>query len=119
QANAVVTADFNHDGKTDMAVVNQLTSTVTLLLSDSAGGFTMKTATTGTRSTNLTAADLNGDGLLDLIVTNTLDDTVGVLMGKSIDGSFQPAVNYTTGNQPVAVATADVNLAGKLDVMVA
>jgi Big-like domain-containing protein/VCBS repeat protein/FG-GAP repeat protein len=73
---------------------------------------------------SIAAADVNGDGKLDLVVTNTggngsQDGSVGVLLGNG-DGTFQPAVaSDSGGGLTAAVAVADVNGDGKLDVITA
>jgi hypothetical protein len=77
----------------------------------------------GSGAFSVAVADLNGDGKLDLIVTNSCDDsncdgTVGVLLGNG-DGTFQPAVNYSSGFDTESVAVADVNGDGKPDLLVA
>jgi hypothetical protein len=75
--------------------------------------------------------DLNGDGKPDLVVANLCDNDkdsacghgmrpgiIAVMLGNG-DGTFQPAVTYHSGgNQAVSVAVADLNLDGKLDVVV-
>ncbi|MGA3193907.1 MAG: Ig-like domain repeat protein [Terriglobales bacterium] len=76
--------------------------------------------------------DVNGDGKLDMIVANYCDEvsnctctpqtcdygSVGVLLGNG-DGTFQPAVTYLSGGYySQAVAVADVNGDGKLDILV-
>ena len=43
-----------------------------------------------------------------------INGMVSILLGNG-DGTFQPAVQYATGNSPVAIAVADYNLDGKLD----
>ncbi len=68
--------------------------------------------------------DVNGDGNPDLVVANQSADSsggngsVGVLLGNG-DGTFQPAVAYASGGyQTQAVALADLNGDGKLDLVV-
>src|SRR5258707_3572411 len=68
--------------------------------------------------------DVNGDGNPDLVVANQSADSsggngsVGVLLGNG-DGTFRTAVPYASGGyQTQAVALADVNGDGKLDLVV-
>ena len=61
--------------------------------------------------------DFNGDGKLDLAVVNSSSNVV-VMLGNGT-GAFGPAVAYTVGDRPVAVAVRDFNSDGKLDLAVA
>ena len=68
--------------------------------------------------------DVNGDGNPDLVVANQSADSsggngsVGVLLGNG-DGTFRSAVPYASGGyQTQAVALADLNVDGKLDLVV-
>jgi Bacterial Ig-like domain (group 3)/FG-GAP-like repeat/FG-GAP repeat len=63
----------------------------------------------------LLTADLNGDGILDLAVASTAG-SVSILMGKG-DGTFNSAVDYSTGGFSAAVAAADFNGDGILDLV--
>src|SRR5205085_2674331 len=63
---AVVVADFNRDGKADMAIANQNGASVTTLLRDGVGGFSLSNTTNVTNSpVDMDAGDFNGDGNLD------------------------------------------------------
>jgi hypothetical protein len=66
----------------------------------------------------VSTGDFNGDGKLDLAVANSGGSTVSILLGNG-DGTFQPAVGYTVGSQPVNISIADFNGDGKQDLAVA
>jgi hypothetical protein len=77
-ATNVLAADFNQDGNTDLAVLNQgdvndlPTQSLTLLLGDGKGGFAAAGTPTqlGKTPNDLVAADFNGDGTMDLAIPN-------------------------------------------------
>jgi hypothetical protein len=118
----LISADFNADGKLDLAIANSGDNTVTILLGNGDGTFTFKpTLTTGSVPYSLTAGDFNNDGKLDLAVTNFANgapSTVSIFIGNG-DGTFKPAVSYTVGSGPSSVVTGDFNRDGKLDLAVA
>jgi len=81
---AMLAADFNNDGKLDLAVANYGDGTVTLLLGTGDGTFTQPSGPPyavgrGRTTSSIAAADLNGDGKLDIAVAN-LDGTVSILL---------------------------------------
>jgi len=87
---AVSIADFNGDGKNDLAVAND--GGVSILLGNGDGTF--QAATNLVVSKNpccIGSDDFNGDGKPDLAVLNT-DSTLSVLLGNG-DGTFQPHVD--------------------------
>jgi hypothetical protein len=116
---AVVTADFNRDGRLDLAVANYGGSTISILLGNGDGTFqAARTYTAPTYSHSLAVADFNGDGKLDLVSVDPVVGNVSVLLGNG-DGSFQPAQNVpTVGSPPAAVAVGDFNADGKMDLAV-
>ncbi|HET7489420.1 MAG TPA: VCBS repeat-containing protein [Acidimicrobiales bacterium] len=75
-----VVADFDRDGRPDLAVTNAGTDTVAVL---TAGPTGLAPALTfgagGSDPVALAAADLNGDGAPDLAAANAVSGTVGVL----------------------------------------
>ena len=68
--------------------------------------------------------DFNNDGKADIVITNyettapTAGNTVTVVPGNG-DGTFQTALNYTVGTNPIGVVVADFNGDGNLDLAVA
>jgi hypothetical protein len=117
---SVVVADFNGDGKPDVAIPNT-SNTVSILLGNGDGTFkTPATYATGNFPYTVAAADVNHDGRVDLAVTNTGDNTVSVLIGNG-DGTFQPHVDYAVGalgDTQDSMVFADFNRDGNLDLAV-
>ena len=118
----MVAADFNGDGKPDLAVGievavgHELGSELGVLLNNGAG-FSPATVTqlqgafTG-GPIYAAAGDFNGDGKMDLAVGN-----VSILIGNG-DGTFQPEVNYALSAGPSGpLSVGDFNNDGKLDVL--
>ena len=110
--------DFNGDGKLDLAVVNNGSSTVSILLGDGTGNFTLASSpATGSSPVSVAVGDFNGDGKLDLAVANEGSNTVSILLGDGT-GNFTLAASPATGLAPVSVAVGDFNGDGRLDLAV-
>ncbi len=110
--------DVNGDGKPDLVVTNQSSTTASVLLGN--GNGTLQAQATfpiGPNPTSATLADVNGDGKLDIIVPSANNNNVGVLLGNG-NGTFQAQQTFATGTQPTSVAVADLNGDGKNDLVV-
>src|SRR5262245_38226633 len=128
---AVTVADFNRDGKPDLAVVNggpfssTSQSSVSVLLGNGSGSFQPAVTTpvlNGGAGLPVAAGDFNGDGLPDVALTtsgNGANPAVEVLLGKG-DGSFQTNhLILPIGSSSLSVAAGDFDHNGALDLVTA
>jgi hypothetical protein len=131
---SVTVADFNNDGKADLAVVNmgQLSNfqgSLSVLLGNGDGSFRPAVTTNlqdsgqgqGTAET-LAVGDFNGDHLLDVALNtggSNGSPAVEVLFGKG-DGTFQPNHEIlSVGQVPLSLAAGDFDGNGTLDLVTA
>ncbi len=113
----VAIADLNGDGKPDLAVANDASNTISVLLGTGTGSFGANTDFANANSGDPIAvaiADLNGDGKPDLAVANMVRSAVSVLLGTGT-GSFGASTDFASGGWPIAVAIADLNGDGRPD----
>ncbi len=120
---ALVVADLNADGVLDLAVVNQASSDISVLLGRGEGRVQeVQRLTLNSSPSGVVAADLSGDGVLDLVVTSGVPYTdannVFILLGKG-DGTFQSLPGFPFLPHPHTAVTADFNGDGKLDLALA
>ena len=109
-------ADFDEDGKADLAVSSLGDNTINVVLGNGNGTFGAQVAySTGTYPWSAAIGDFNNDGHADLVVSNRGDDTVSVLAGKG-DGTFKTQTTYRTGASSGAyIALGDFNRDGTPD----
>jgi hypothetical protein len=116
---SVAVADFNGDGKPDLAVVNRDSNSVSVLLGNGDGTFkAAKNFAVNSDPRQLGVADVNRDGKLDLITSNGQSNTISVLLGNG-NGTFKAAQNFASGGYSNTMAVGDVNGDGKPDVITA
>ncbi|MGO8720336.1 MAG: FG-GAP-like repeat-containing protein [Acidobacteriaceae bacterium] len=119
---SLVMADFNRDGNLDIVTGNSIANDVSFF-----GGHGDGTFASGVISPSLNfpdsiaAGDINGDGIPDLVEVAPNFQQVVVSLGKGDGtfGNFYQRVEFASGQQPWAVALADFNRDGKLDIVTA
>lgn len=114
---SIAVADFNGDGKLDLAVANKGSSNVSILLGDGDGSFTAgSNYSVPTWPVALTASDLNGNGKPDLAVVSKVSG-LSTLIGVG-DGTFATGNPYPLGGEPDSVLADDFNGDGTVDLAV-
>lgn len=117
--------DINGDGRDDLLWINQTSinepSTISIYLSDGAGGF-VEAPSSGLLTTTFAEAliliDLDRMGGIDLAVTNRFNDSVVVYVGDNA-GGFTDLGDFGSGREPFALAVADFNRDGRDDLATA
>src|SRR3954447_16441744 len=113
---AVVTADFNHDGHLDLATASAGGNTVGVSLGDGLGGFgAANHFAAGTGPQSLTVGDFNSDRNLDLAMVT--QGRLSVLLGNG-DGSFRAPTSVSVPGYALSVAAGDFNSDGNADLVV-
>jgi len=115
---AIASGDFDHNGTTDLAVIDQANSTLTIMSGEGNGSFhqTHIYNTGGLNPSSVVTGDFNGDGKLDIAVLNEGDATLSIFSGNG-DGSFTQTQNYQTFHTGGKLLVGDFNGDGKLDLI--
>lgn len=115
----VAIADLNNDGNKDLAVANQISNDVSILLGNGNGSFATQTlVVAGSSPYTIVAGKFNADSNWDLAVANSGSNNLSVLLGNG-NGTFGPPVNFFVGSSPISVNAGDFNNDSKTDLAVA
>jgi hypothetical protein len=115
---AITSGDFNRDGKLDLAVANNFSNSVSILLGNGNGGFAPGVMYgVGSSPRSIAVGDFNGDGFLDLATANFFSGNVTILFGDGA-GGFGNARNVSVVSSPQYLKVADFNNDGRADIVV-
>jgi Bacterial Ig-like domain (group 3)/Concanavalin A-like lectin/glucanases superfamily/FG-GAP-like repeat/S-layer homology domain len=123
-ARSLALADFNGDGKPDLATSDSEGDTVTVLLGDGSGKFTMAPGSpflAGSDPFSVAAGDFNGDGNVDLAVGDySSTNNVNIFLGNGAGGfTAAPGSPFSVGSAASSIAVADFDGDGISDLAVA
>ena len=119
---AVAIADFNNDGKKDIATVNRSSHSVSILLGDGAGNFAtaanFSTGNSFNEPSAITVGDFNADGKNDVIVSQPNVHLISLLLGDGA-GHLGTPTDFSVGENPGKSVVGDFNGDGKADLAIA
>lgn len=105
----VAVADFNNDNKPDLAVTNQVSNDISILLGNGNGTFAAQSLiTAGGGPYAIVAGKFNADTNFDLAVVNSTSNNVSILTGNG-NGTFSAPTNFFVGASPISIAVGDLN----------
>ena len=116
-------ADFDGDGKTDVATAGDNSTNVALLLNTSTPGsmsFTKSLLSPGVNSFHVSAGDLNGDSKPEILVSEKNGARIFIFKNASSVGtpSFVMQTLTITGAKVSQIKVRDMDLNGKADLVV-
>jgi hypothetical protein len=119
----IASGDFNGDGKPDAVASDAacVTSPVfvscirTFLNNGFGSGFLIKDTQTPRTAQFIATGDLDGDGVLDVVYSNAFN-IISTMKGNG-DGTFQPGVDYVSGEGTTHLVVADLNNDGAPDIL--
>ncbi len=118
---AIYAGDFDNDQFVDLAVVNNTTNSVSILMNRFAsvtGSFeVIDSVPVGNGPNAITGGDFDNDGLLDLAVANFDDNSISVLRNTG-GGIFAQAHTIFTAEHPTFIEARDYNSDGQVDLAV-
>ncbi|MBI4585127.1 MAG: VCBS repeat-containing protein [Planctomycetes bacterium] len=115
----VKAADFDGDGRLDLAMANGVSNDVSVLLNAGGGKFSAASQfAAGNLPAGFAAADFDGDGRLDLAVSNRDSKNI-LLLANPGNGAFEKAGAVDFDEPLLVLASGDWNRDGASDLAVA
>ena len=112
----IVSADWDGDNDTDLAVLSRDSTLVQIWLNSGSGTFSAQstTYTVGSLPTDMISGDWNCDAKQDLAVSNYGDSTLSLIYGNGT-GDFDSPLTISSRSGPRTLAAADFDNDSKMD----
>jgi hypothetical protein len=115
--NVIVAADFDKDGRTDLAAASTGDNYVTVWMNSATGlKWSANLASSISSPRGIAAADLNVDGRPEIIVANRGSNSVTIFVANASAPFFTTQQSVSAGSGSRAVAAADFDGDGRVDV---
>ena len=109
QQNGLAIADFDEDGREDLAVIKLLDATLTVMLGESAGAFRPHASfPTGAYPFDVGVGDFNADGHADAVVASYNGASITFYYGDGT-GAFPTTAAESVGGFPNSLVVLDVD----------
>jgi len=120
---SIAVADFNGDGKPDLAIGNLSGSgtpgSVSILMGKGDGTFSSPASyNLGQSPLSMVSTDFNGDGKADLAVLDTTTGILWIFLGNG-DGTLRAPTGSPSGTSIGSLSYTDINRDGKQDLLIA
>ncbi|TWT45205.1 FG-GAP repeat protein [Phycisphaerae bacterium RAS1] len=112
-------ADFNGDGRADIAVCNTVDTRVSVLLGNGDGTYQAQQAiTVGSAPRGMAVLDADGDGDVDIVNSNNSSNNMSLILNNGA-GVFGAATSFEGGGTGEwSVAAADMTSDGIMDIVI-
>ncbi len=117
-AQRIAHGNFDSNGSVDMAVSNQYSDDIAIMLNEGSGDFfEVYYSEVGIEPFAIRAGDLNNDGKIDLLVSHLSENSIiNILVGQG-DGDFNIKKMIEVGHIPYDIALIDLDNNGFLDIL--
>lgn len=103
----IAVADYNRDGKLDVATANRNTNNISIILGNGMGGFGSPTSfNVGSGPTGIATGDFNRDGKADIVTANYASSSITIMLGDG-EGAFTSTIHLAVGIASWSVLVAD------------
>ncbi|MEC7583810.1 MAG: FG-GAP-like repeat-containing protein [Planctomycetota bacterium] len=111
----ITAIDANEDGVVDLVVGMRWSQTMSVMIGNGDGTFTMgQYSTAGGQTFSQSAGDCNGDGHVDVLFANRGTNTFALMLGDG-SGTFGSPTSYAVGTRPSSIDLGDLDGDGDLD----
>ncbi len=108
----LVSADFNRDGKMDLAISQD---SLSIFIGDGTGSFNAPLSFESHDGGVIISADFNNDSILDIALLHYSPRTATILLGVG-NGAFGAPMDFNTAHYGLAMCSADFDGDGNLDI---